>query len=188
METKTKYAKLAQQIKDGQKDEHLDTLQCNAERVICYEVWKAVDERRKQIRLEKKGIAEEPYTAPEVAGWIKVGAHTSLDIECIESVGRLLDRVRCAYPFIDDVETFDKGHIRCRSLNVDVGLALTEAHTELGSEGHNVRFTAGIDAGGIPYWNVQVQAAKKVPVYVKYDTEEEAILSTFEVIEDECLL
>lgn len=189
MDNKHKYATLIQQIADGLKDEHLDTLQRNADKVVCYAVWKAVEDRRKAISLEKAGVKEPNYIAPDVAGWVKVGAHTALDKECIESVGRLLDAVRTAYPFIDDIETFSLAHIRCRSLAKDVGLSLCEAFTELGTtSSHHVKFIAGKDNDGIPYWSVTLKSNGLQVASVNYAAEEAAIKSTLEVINDECLL
>lgn len=189
METKHKYAVLVQQIEDGLKDEHLGALQRNADRVVCYAVWKAVEARRKAIRLEKQGIKEPTYVEPNVAGWVNVGAHSALDKECIESVGRLLDAVRLAHPFIDDIETFSLAHIRCRSLAKDVGLSLCEAFTELGANNsHHVKFIAGKDMEGVPYWSVTLKSNGIQVASVNYGAEEAAVQSTLEVIRDECLL
>lgn len=189
METKHKYAKLEKQIRDGQKDAFLNALQKNADNVVCYAIWKAVEERRKTIKLEKKGVVEKAYIAPFIADWIRVGAHTVQDNPCIESVARLLDKVFVVYPNIRDIETFSLAHVRCRSLAADVGLAQCEAFTELGeTASHYVKFIAGKDNEGLPYWSVTVKVGERVIASVNYSDEEEAIAATLQVIEDECLL
>jgi len=183
-------ALLIQRILDGLKDDYLDVLEKNAERVKSYPVWKAIQQRRKNIKLEKLGVIDKSYTEPKLATWIRLGAHVGTDVLCIESVGRMLESFISKYNGAQNIETFDYAHIRCNSVDITSGDYKCEAFTDIGTEGsHFVRFTAGCDIMGRHYWRVTLYyATNRIFGEAKFDDEQQAIQATMEVIKDECLV
>jgi len=185
------HAKLIAAIKDGRKDAYLGVLERNAEAQKCVSVWRAVQERKDAIKLETVGVVlARNTTAPQVPSWVKVGAYTTGDIPCIDAVGRFLDALDAKYPRNRNLPSFTPAHIRCRRLDVDVGVCENDAWSRISTDGeYSLTFVCHILRGDTQLsWMFELSTPRRKHATLSWTTEQEAIAYALEAIRDDCIL